>query len=87
MENNIVRQIYNSKFIYLYIHSVRTHLYCKRISLVCIGLYCTENFDGSGRKMFNRVLRELQEPDLGAGGRLAAIGCVYWRPAPIGATG
>ncbi len=43
--------------------------------------------DGSGWKMFNRVLRELQEPDLGAGGRLAAIGCVYWRPAPIGATG
>ena len=44
-------------------------------------------FGGSGRKMFNRVLRELQEPDPGAGGRLAAIGCVYWRPAPIGATG
>ena len=35
MENNIVRQIYCSKFIYLYIHSVRAHLYCKRISLVC----------------------------------------------------
>ncbi len=44
-------------------------------------------FGGSGRKMFNRVLRELQEPDPGAGGRLAAIGWVYWRPAPIGATG
>ncbi len=44
-------------------------------------------FDGSGRKMFNRVLRELQEPDPGAGGRLAAIGCVLWRPAPNGATG
>ncbi len=28
-------------------------------------------FDGSGGKMFNRVLRELQEPDLGVGGRLA----------------
>ena len=44
-------------------------------------------FGGSGRKMFNRVLRELQEPDLGAGGRLAAIDCVYWWPAPIGETG
>ena len=44
-------------------------------------------FDGSGRKMSNRVLRELQEPDPGAGGRLAAICRVYWRPAPIGATG
>jgi len=44
-------------------------------------------FDGSGRKMFNRALRELQEPDPGAGGRLAAIDCVYWWPAPIGETG
>ena len=44
-------------------------------------------FGGSGRKMLNRVLRELQEPDPGAGGRLDVIGCVYWRPAPIGATG
>jgi len=44
-------------------------------------------FGGSGRKMFNRVLRELQEPDPGEGGRLTAIGCVNWRPAPIGATG
>jgi hypothetical protein len=44
-------------------------------------------FGGSGRKMFNRVLRELQEPDPVVEGRLAAIGCVYWRPAPIGATG
>ncbi len=44
-------------------------------------------FGGSCRKMSNRVLRELQEPDPGAGGRLAAIGCVYWWPDPIGATG
>jgi hypothetical protein len=44
-------------------------------------------FGGSGRKMFNRVLRELQGQDPGARGRLAAIGCVYWWLAPIGATG
>jgi hypothetical protein len=51
-------------------------------------VYITQTiFDGSGWKMFNRVWRELQEPDPGAGGRLAAIGCVYWQPAPIGATG
>ncbi len=48
-------------------------------------------FGGSGRKMLNRVLRDLQEPDpvqgREGGLRLAAIGCVYWWPAPIGATG
>jgi hypothetical protein len=55
MENNTVRQIYCSKFIYLNIHNVRAHLYCKRISLVCDGLYCTENFWWIWPKMFNRV--------------------------------
>ncbi len=30
-------------------------------------------FGGSGRKMLNRVLRELQEPDPGAGGGLLLL--------------
>jgi hypothetical protein len=41
MDNNIEWQIYWNKFIYLYIYSVGAHLYCKRKSLVCDGLYCT----------------------------------------------
>ncbi len=32
------------------------------------------------------VMRELQEPEQGGGGRLAAIGSMYIWPAPIGAT-
>ena len=28
----------------MYIHSVRARLYCKRIRLLCDGLYCTDNF-------------------------------------------
>jgi hypothetical protein len=33
------------------------------------------------------LVTDIHYSDPGAGGRLAVIGCVYWRPAPIGATG
>ncbi len=33
------------------------------------------------------VMKELQEPEQGGGGRLAAIGSMYARLAPIGGTG
>jgi hypothetical protein len=79
---------YAAANLYTLIFTVLEPIYVVKGLVLCVMVYIAQRtFDVSGWKMFNRVLREFQEPDLGAGGRLAAIGCVYWRPAPIGATG
>ncbi len=60
---------------------IKEIVYCVMIHIV------QRNLGASGWIMFHRVLRELQEPDPGAWEKLAAIGCVYWWPTPIGGTG